>query len=283
MTDPDLIAALAEGSLSGEDERRARTLIASDPAARREYEMQRIALRALQTMDTPRLNELERRRLRTALQAVRPQPAQSKTIRRRWPRVAFAAALVLVAAVAAPLLSSLSRNGGNRTALPEITVATDKDESAVVDEPQVTAPTATLPPMPTAGGTNRQPAPTLETTLTDPPTGETTTPLQYLGEFTQESLSLALADYADNLATAVDDGVQPVFGSAPDQDLHGDTITVEPVKCRIGDVFPDSTVEPVGTARLDGAPVTIYRVDSGDSSESQLVTVDRDSCEIVDV
>lgn len=75
--DLELITALAEGSL--EDETEARSLIASSPRLRAEYEAQKAAIDALASMGQPRLSEHEKADLHRIVWSeitAHPRPAQ---------------------------------------------------------------------------------------------------------------------------------------------------------------------------------------------------------------
>lgn len=91
--DYDLIAALAEERLTGEERRRAEQTIGRCAVCSDELEAQRLALQALHSMSHPRMTDIERQTLHRSLR--RPTASRSP----RWVRLApaFAAAAALVA------------------------------------------------------------------------------------------------------------------------------------------------------------------------------------------
>ncbi len=119
--DHDLIMALAEGTLPDAEVRTVEAAVAACATCTQELALQQQALHALATATPPRLDDLERQRLRRAVAAavdltpvVAPAPQ-----RRRWniPAIGVAVAAVLVTALAAgPLVNLLSTSGSNDSA-----------------------------------------------------------------------------------------------------------------------------------------------------------------------
>ena len=105
--DPDLIAALAEGSLDPDRAADLERAVAADPVAAAELAAQRAALEAVREAAPITLSDAERARLRAGiadqLGIVREPSPRSVPVRRRrihWPAIAVAAAsLVAVVAV----------------------------------------------------------------------------------------------------------------------------------------------------------------------------------------
>jgi hypothetical protein len=113
--DPDLIAALASGSLDPAEAAAAEAAIAADPRAGAELAAQRLALDALRRAPAPVLSATERTELRNAVAAAlhledSPAPAPAAAARRRvpWRPLAVAAAALAALVAAVPLFGLLS-------------------------------------------------------------------------------------------------------------------------------------------------------------------------------
>jgi len=120
--DPDLIAALAEGSLDPEMAAAAERRIASNPSAAAELAAQRAALAAWRDAEPALLTAAESLRLRDAVAAALHLDSESAvlSIRRRrtpWTTIAVAAATVVAAAVLLPLALFSSDDARNLDSL----------------------------------------------------------------------------------------------------------------------------------------------------------------------
>jgi hypothetical protein len=131
--DPELLAALAEGSLSPADAAALEIQIAADPAALAELGAQRQALAFLQSGVAPRLRDDERTALRAAIATqlgLVPDSAPVRPPRRRvaWGAIAVSASAVAAIIALAPMVGLLGDRGGDDAAM---TVA---DGSPILDE-----------------------------------------------------------------------------------------------------------------------------------------------------
>lgn len=129
--DPDTIAALAEGRLSPEEAARVEQLIASDPAARAEWEIHRTALDALSSATSFSLTEVERAGLRAsvadAIGLVDASPVAAAAPRRvPWGALGIAAASLAGLVAFVPLAGLLTTAGD--------------DDAATAFAPTATAP-----------------------------------------------------------------------------------------------------------------------------------------------
>lgn len=120
--DPELIAALADGTLDPEVAARLEREIAADPQSAAELAAQRAAREALQMAPPPRLSDAERFSLHEAVAAavnldLEPQAAAEPRPRRRvpWGPIAVAAASLAGLLVAVPLIGLLSVGGDDAT------------------------------------------------------------------------------------------------------------------------------------------------------------------------
>lgn len=146
--DPDLIAALAEGTLDPEDAARVEREIADNPAALAELEAQRTALTALSEATDAQLTELERTTMRAAiadaLGLVEHETAASPAAPRRvpWGAVAVAGAALAGLVAVVPVVGLLNTGGDDAgstetlagVALSTTTIAAD---GAVAEAPTV--------------------------------------------------------------------------------------------------------------------------------------------------
>jgi hypothetical protein len=145
--DPDLIAALAEGTLEPERATALERAIAADPSAAAELAAQRAALEAVREATPIALSEAERSRLRASVaeqlgivRETSPQPAAVRRRRIHWPAVAVAAAsLVAIVAVVPGVL----RTGDDADRAGTMVLAEDRPSSGEGDagfEANTTAP-----------------------------------------------------------------------------------------------------------------------------------------------
>lgn len=274
---PALIAALAEGSLPPAEAARVAELIAADPAAQRELELQRRALAALRGAARPVLTTFERARLRNAVAPAAPAPARSSPVARRWPRLAFAAVLLLVVAVAAPLIRSLSRSGNETTTAPALTLPAAGPEDA--DMRQATVPEeAAAPQTSEAAFADDAAAATTTTTTTATLAEETPDQFTNLGQISEEAFS----DYFRTYSEGITGGVEETPLPEPADPLAGDTINVETAKCAAQDLFPDAIITPQFSAEVDGRRVDVYTINDNGGLPT-VVAVDRSACEIIDL
>ena len=136
---PELIAALAEGTLDPEVAARLEREIAADPRSAAELAAQRAALEALRMAPPPELSALERASLHEAVAAAvhleRTTTASAPATRRRvpWGPIAVAAASLAGLLVAVPLIGLLSVGGGDDATTETVALATteaaDRDEN----------------------------------------------------------------------------------------------------------------------------------------------------------
>ncbi len=105
--DPELIAALAEGTLDSETAAALERRIASDPDAAAELAAQKAAIAVWREVEPPLMTTAESARLRANIaEALNLHPEASVVIHRRrtpWTTIAVAAATVVAAAVLLPL------------------------------------------------------------------------------------------------------------------------------------------------------------------------------------
>ncbi len=162
--DPDLVAALAEGTLPPAEAAALEARLAGDRRAAAELAAQRAALAAIRGAATPRLEERERIALHAAvaghLGLTADGPAVAPRSRRRmaWGPIAVAATTLVAIVAFAPSVADLA--GGD-------------DEGAITAEGATTVATsdlefdaaplgAELPPEPTVAGTDAADGGTLE-------------------------------------------------------------------------------------------------------------------------
>ena len=149
--DPELLAALAEGSLSPAAAAALEARIATNPAALAELGIQRKALAFIRSATAPRLQDEERTALRAAIATqlgLTPDAVPRPVPRRRvaWGAIAVSA-LALAAIIAlAPVVGLLGDRGGDDAA----TVA---DEATTLDGDAArdAGPLGAGPPVPEAG------------------------------------------------------------------------------------------------------------------------------------
>ena len=137
----NLIAEYAAGLLATEEVEAVEAKIASDPAARAEYEAQLAALAALSAAPVAELSDMERAALRTAaadeLHLVREAPVEAIKSRRRpipWARLGTVAAVLAGVVIAAPLLRTLSTTGADNPAEDFGDVAAEAPAATSADE-----------------------------------------------------------------------------------------------------------------------------------------------------
>ncbi|MEK7252043.1 MAG: hypothetical protein AAB198_02140, partial [Actinomycetota bacterium] len=116
--DPELVAALAEGTLEAAEAAELEAQIAGDPAALAELAKQRAALAAIRTAGSPRLDAAERSSLRAAVAeqlGLTPSESPSVTRPRRvaWGAIAVAASALLAIVAFAPVAGLLKTGGGD--------------------------------------------------------------------------------------------------------------------------------------------------------------------------
>ncbi len=289
--DPDLIAALAEGRLSPAEAAAAEARIMVDPAARADLEAQRLALAALHEAPEPRLDDMERARLRRAVAAeldiIRPErqaPARRRFANVPWLGVAAAAAAVVLVIAAAPLLSLLNTSDGADQFDAAATI-TSASPAAAEAEAVAEAPAATE-------------APQEEVIAAAPATtaaSETTTAATGGGDFeaaTDPRLGAlaALPDlgtidplsFADDMRAriAVEQPPELVLGA---DDTDDGELLRGPLACaeRLLDLRPGTaSVIALGLGTLDGTPVEAYAVESGDPPATEILALESATCEI---
>src|SRR3990172_7716474 len=116
--DPELVAALAEGTLEAAEAGALEAQIAADPAALADLAKQRAALAAIRTAGSPRLEDLERTTLRAAIAeqlglAAADAPAAAPTRRVAWGAIAVAASALVAIVAFAPVVGLLSTGGSD--------------------------------------------------------------------------------------------------------------------------------------------------------------------------
>ena len=116
--DPELVAALAEGTLEAAEAGALEAQIAADPAALADLAKQRAALAAIRTAGSPRLEDLERTTLRAAIAeqlglAAADSPAAAPTRRVAWGAIAVAASALVAIVAFAPVVGLLSTGGSD--------------------------------------------------------------------------------------------------------------------------------------------------------------------------
>lgn len=123
--DPDLVAALADGSLGREQAAAAEADVAACARCSADLEAQRTALNAIATAEVPRLSATEIASLRAAVAAavdIEPlaRPAATAPRRISWPAIGLAAAALAGIVAVVPVLGLLSTSGEDTadTALP---------------------------------------------------------------------------------------------------------------------------------------------------------------------
>lgn len=118
--DPEIIAALADGTIAGERAAALEREIGADPVAAAELRAQRAALAAIGAATTPELTSTERTALRAAvaeqLGLERGETAEPHRRRTPWGSVAVAAAALLGVIAVVPVVGLLSTDGGDDNA-----------------------------------------------------------------------------------------------------------------------------------------------------------------------
>jgi hypothetical protein len=208
--DPDLVAALAEGSLSPADARTAETEIVACPRCAADLSSQRTAIEALRSLPGLHLAETERTNLRAAVaDAINldleadPAPRARQRQRRSipWPSVAVAALSVLAVVAIVPLVGTLTTSGsGDDAASVELALTTTVTETKTA--PAEEAPRAAEEALPADGSslTQEATAPPLEAAA-DSSAEAGGAPVERVGE---TDLRALLDEPADLLASAED-------------------------------------------------------------------------------
>lgn len=138
----ELITALAEGTL--DDETEARALVASSDALRAEYEAQRAAIEASRQLPGATMSDPERATLRRDVwAALRSNPTARPSARRWSPRLAAAAAALLVVAGTAAVLGQMTPSETGEAAAIEPAASPLSGERDLGDSPGQDAALAT--------------------------------------------------------------------------------------------------------------------------------------------
>lgn len=152
--DPEIIAALADGSLPANEAAAVQARIDRDPAARNELALQRIAVSAIRDTATPRLTDDERGALRAGIAAelnLATATDSSPAPRRvAWGAIGVAAATLAALVVAVPIAGLLGTGGDDAVAVSfagDTTQPASDDGIARVGTP----PTGDATPEPTLG------------------------------------------------------------------------------------------------------------------------------------
>jgi hypothetical protein len=178
--DPELLAALAEGSLSPADAVALEARIATEPAALAELGAQRRALAFIRSAPASPLRDGERTALRAAIATqlgLSPDAAPVPTPRRRvaWGALAVSATALAAIVALSPMVGLIGDGGGDDAAMTVADGATTPDGDTARDSgllgaepPADTAPgDATVPLVPTATGGEESAITTLATAFTE--------------------------------------------------------------------------------------------------------------------
>ena len=290
----NLIAEYAAGSLQADEVDAVEAKIASDPAARAEYEAQRAALDALGSAPAVQMTDEERTAMRAAvaeeLHIVREEPVEEPASWWRrpipWARLGTAAAVLAAVVIAAPFISTLSTSGDS----------SDETFGEISAEATVAATTvnrtnqdAAAPPAGDVGSAEETvPAATLSTEA--PQTEDGLVP--------SEAVPPSLVDFGDQTPTqlaALSRSLRSKGGVNAltfDQMLsEGGTeregVAVEPDILTLCPAEIDEAVPGfenavfLGFARLEGTPALLVFVTPAGGGDDVLVVFDEATCEVL--
>lgn len=274
--DPELIAAVADGTLPPEEAAAAEARLMANPTARAELEAQRLALAALRSAAVPQLDDMERARLRRTVAAeldvIRPvaAPAPKRRFTMPWAALATAAAVLLVVVAAGPLLSLLTTSDGDSAAdttfLAETEAATEAAPAAGAEAPPATATAATTVVAEGAGDL----AP-------DSPSVAALEVLPDLGELTRDG-------FTDEIGSrlALISRFEATDGTAADDNGIESARALLACEQRMPFLRPEAErITAVGLGTLEGEPVEVYEVAGADPAEVVFLAVAAASCEVV--
>ncbi len=263
-SDIEIILALAQGALSGEDEERARALVASDQELASELAAQITVIEALDDLPAVTLNALERSTLRsnlvtqlhlepTATATPAPQPRS-----RWWKPVAGLAAVaaVAVAFVAVPGLLS-----GNDAAEDVALVATDslstQEITGLADGGD--------------GGTAES-APT----VTSAPAGDVGIEFLALTEIPTSDVGLLLTSLRELDTTSAD---MQKFVEDEAAMTTVEVAVLEDCIDRLGDSLPDDELTPLAATTTEGAQVVHLGVGI-EGTVTSVISLDLETCRV---
>jgi hypothetical protein len=184
--DPELIAALAEGSLDEKEARRLEDEIAGDTAAAAELAMQRAAIDALAGAPRPAMSDSERTRLRSSVAAslgLSVSADRAPAPRRvAWSAIAVAGAALVAIIAIVPVVGLLSTDDGDAgSATSPLEIGADSFDDAASQQRtaadlEVADPLDGEEPAPAFGGGSAEaPATTTVAAVTTAPISDTTT------------------------------------------------------------------------------------------------------------
>lgn len=262
-SDIEVILALAQGTLSGEAEKRARERVASHPELARELAAQIAVIEALDDLPAATLRAEERSTLRSSLVTqlhLEPAPTPTPAPRHpsRWwkPVVGLAAvAAVAVAFVAVPGLLS-----GNNAAQDVALVATDSGG--------------------TEGATNLTDSGEVGTaesapSVTSAPAGDLGVEFLTLTEIPTSEVGLLLTSLRE-LDTTNSDAQKFVEDDAARTTV--DLAVLEDCIDRLGDALPDE-LTPLAATTTEGAQV-VHLGAGAEGAVTSVVSIDLDTCQI---
>jgi len=273
--DPELIAALAEGTI---DPARAETLereIAADPAATAELAAQRAALSAIAEAEQPTLLPAERDRIRSAIATelgivtAAEEAPQSRRI--PWGSVAIAAASLVGVVAVVPVVGLLSAGG-------------DDASGSIAAEAATTAPAATqdldlgatsfAEEMPTAGA-ERDSA---ETTEQDDGFFDTSATTTVPTTTTAPTATTALP-VAGTLVPS-DDLLTRIIERLPD-DPRAASVADEGCNTAARELFESDAALFAHTERLDEIDVIAYYLIDTDGVRGPVAVFDLADCSLI--
>ncbi len=135
--DPELIAALAEGSLEPDEARRVESELAEDPDALAALEVQRQAIEAARTAPTPSLSDSESTHLRAAVAealglARDPEPV-SEPRRISWSALATAGVALAALLAVVPVIGLLNTDGDDARTADAVSLEDTAETEAAAD------------------------------------------------------------------------------------------------------------------------------------------------------
>lgn len=148
--DPELVAALAEGTLGAAEAAALEARIAADPSAAAELAAQRAALAAIRGAGSPRLDGRERTALHAAVAeqlglSSAGAPAASRRRRIAWGPIAVAATTLVAIVAFAPMVGDLAGKDDDAAVTAEAATTVVTDQGAF----DATTLGSELPPEPT--------------------------------------------------------------------------------------------------------------------------------------
>ncbi|MFQ5947526.1 MAG: hypothetical protein ACE5KX_01525 [Acidimicrobiia bacterium] len=265
--DPELVAALAEGALSGDAAGDAQAEIASCAQCSADLAAQRLALATIEGTAPPALTGMERARLRhqvrTELGVERAKPETRRT-RIAWGAIAVAAASVVAIVAVAPRLGLLSRDGDEA----QLAVTTAAPEEEAAEEP---APAATQPEADEGGpaATFAPEAPPEDLDAVE----RAEAPIPYLGQVDSSELHELVSDAGQRLERAT------ISGELNSSALRDQSVSL----CR-AEAENDLGTDPeptVALGELDGNPAVFWFSLRPDGAVLAVYTAE--TCELIQV